>query len=176
MSGDETDKNLKSDNPDKETRAKPKSPRSVRRVAMDCLARREHSFFELKTKLQQKLPFVDPEEIQQELEKLRQQNLQNDKRFVESFIRYRKSRGFGYLHIRQDLRNRFVSESLISQHLFDDDEDWLSLVNKLISKRLPDRQTLEYGSKAHRKIVRFLNSRGFQLALTQAVLAKHISH
>lgn len=156
------------------SRNKSKGPRSVRRVAMDCLARREHSFFELKQKLQTKLSNIDPTEIQRELEKLKEQNLQSDKRFAESFVRHRKSKGFGYLHIREDLRRRFVSETLINQTLLDDDQDWLEMMLVIIAKRFPHCQTLKYGSKDHQKMERFFRTRGFQSTLTREVFAKLI--
>ena len=154
---------------------KPKHPRSVRRVAMDCLARREHSFFELKQKLQLKLPEISPEEIQGELERLREQNLQSDKRFVESYVRYRKSKSFGYLHIREDLRRRFVAEALINQTLFEDDQDWLSMILELVAKRFPHNRVVEFGSKDHLRVERFLRARGFQSNLVRKVLDNLIS-
>jgi len=152
------------------------SPRSVRRVAMDCLARREHSFFELKKKLQLKFPDKSIVEIQQELEKLRDENLQSDKRFVESYVRYRKSRGFGYLHIRNELRSKYVADVLIDQLLFVDDSDWLEIINNLVAKRARQSQQLTSGSKDYFKIIRYLEQRGFPLNLTEKVLAKHLSH
>ena len=158
----------------KKSRYKPKSPRSVRRVAMDCLARREHPFFELKQKLQIKLPDKNNAEILSELEKLREQNLQSDKRFAESFVRYRKSRGFGYLHIREDLRRRFVSEDLIGQILIDDDQDWMVMIHDIVIKRLSQTKPVRFGSLEHQKIERFLRSRGFQHFLSRKVLAKFV--
>lgn len=151
-------------------------PRSIRRVAMDCLARREHSFFELKQKLQIKLPQEDPQAIQLELECLREQNLQSDCRFAEAFVRYRKNKGFGYLHIRDTLRARFVSEDLINQYLRNDDEEWLDVIHSLVQKRLTHMQSSHFGSKDHLKIARFLHSRGFQDHLARQVLATHFCH
>jgi regulatory protein len=147
-----------------------KSPRSFRRVAMDCLARREHSFFELKQKLQTKFPHKDPLEIQRELERLREENLQSDKRFVESFVRHRKSRGFGMLSIRESLRSKFVAESLIEQHLFADDDDWKRILDSLIERRLNGHSVLAFGGKQHLRMVRFLLARGFsQLEIRHAL-------
>ena len=147
-----------------------KSPRSLRRVAMDCLARREHSFFELKHKLQTKFPSKNAAEIQQEVERLRDENLQSDKRFVESFVRYRKSRGFGYLAIRESLRGKFVSEALIEQYLLADDEEWTTILQTIVERRLPETNCLLFGSKDHLRMVRFLRGRGFTQTQIQKTL------
>lgn len=152
-----------------------KSPRSLRRVAMDCLARREHSFFELKQKLQSKFPDKDPAEIQQELERLRNDNLQSDKRFAESFVRYRKTRGFGYLAIRESLRKKYVPESLIEEYLFADDEDWQLILQEVVNRKLSGQKFLRFGSKEHLRIVRFLLGRGFPQAVIQSSLHNYLS-
>ncbi|MBT8145945.1 MAG: recombination regulator RecX [Gammaproteobacteria bacterium] len=151
-----------------------KSPRSVRRVAMDCLARREHSLFELKRKLQSKFPDKEPAEIQRELERLRDENLQSDKRFVECFVRYRKSRGFGFLAIRESLRSKFVSEGVIEQYLSADDDEWTAILRSIIQRRLPGNR-LKFGSKDHLRLVRFLQGRGFSQTQIQQSLSPYIS-
>ena len=162
-------------NAENERLSSKKGPRSLRRVAMDCLARREHSFFELKQKLQSKFPNKDPMEIQQELERLRDENLQSDKRFVESFVRYRKSRGFGFLSIRESLRSKFVSESLIGQYLFADDEDWNDILLVIIQRKLSEGTQLQIGSKEHLRIIRFLQGRGFSQNQIQKSLQYFLS-
>lgn len=140
---------------------------------MDCLARREHSFFELKQKLQARLPDRNADEIQSELERLREENLQSDKRFVESFVRYRKSRGFGYLHIRNDLRHRFVADGLIDEVLFEDDTDWQLMAEALIQQRMTGDQ-LTRDSREHRRLARFLQARGFSPELVLRVLQSYL--
>lgn len=127
---------------------------------MDFLARREHSFFELAQKLGKKFPDVDRDQIHTVLSLLRSENLQSDERFVESYVRYRRSKGFGYLHIRADLLNRKVSESLLEAYLLPD-HGWDEMLSKLIEKKLKTNKGLAYGSKEHRRLVSFLTSRGF---------------
>ena len=152
-----------------------KSPRSLRRAAMDCLARREHSFFELKQKLQNKFPDKHPADVQQELERLRDENLQSDKRFVESYVRYRKSRGFGYLAIRESLRRKFVSDALIEQYLFVDDEEWMIILSAIVERKLSGRNQLQIGCKEHLRMVRFLQGRGFLQSQIQHSLRGYLS-
>ena len=148
--------------------AKPLLP--LRRSAMDSLARREHSYVELQRKLRLKYPDATHDEIDFQLSRLRDQGLQSDARFVESYVRYRKSRGFAYLHIRSDLVGRGVSESLIESNLFEDDDDWLPMAEALVQKRLLGESDLSFGSKPHLKLLRFLESRGFPPRVTRRAL------
>ena len=150
-------------------------PRSLRRAAMDCLARREHSFFELKQKLQRKFPERDPEEIQREVERLREENLQSDRRFTEAFVRNRKVRGYGYPIIREELRRRFVSDTLIDHFLHVDDDEWSEILTGLIAKRMQRDGKLDFGSKQHRRLLRFLQQRGFGQAEIQDSLGPYMA-
>jgi regulatory protein len=127
---------------------------------MDFLARREHSFFELSQKLVKKFPETPLERLLDVIRKLSEENLQSDERFAESYVRYRRSKGFGYLHIRADLASRRVSEHIISQYL-KDDEGWDEMIEMLILKKLRGATSLPYSSKEHRRLVNFLTSRGF---------------
>ncbi|MFT4861642.1 MAG: regulatory protein [Pseudohongiellaceae bacterium] len=127
---------------------------------MDFLARREHSFYELQQKLLRKFPDVEHGRVDSVIARLRDESLQSDERFVEAYVRYRRNRGFGNLHIKSDLASRRVDESLIDSYLIEDDS-WDEMVQLLIAKKLAGVQTLEYGSKPHRKLVNFLHSRGF---------------
>ncbi len=141
---------------------------------MDFLARREHSLFELQQKLARKFPDAEPEMLSAVLNTLREENLQSDERFVESYVRYRKSRGFGMLHIQSDLQSRLVSDALIAQYLFPDDEDWLAIAEELTVRKLGD-SPVQFGSKEHQRHMRFLQSRGFATQEIRMVLDKRIT-
>jgi|TARA_B100000959_G_scaffold181446_1_gene189774 regulatory protein len=145
-----------------------------RRAAMDFLARREHSHYELQQKLAAKFPDADHSVLLSAIERLRQENLQSDERFTEAFIRYRKSRGFGMRHIQQDLKLRGVDDRLLEKYLFEDDEDWMKIVQGLVVKKLGNVQKLEFGDSAHRRLVRFLESRGFQSTQIQYALSARL--
>ena len=97
----------------------------LRRAAMDCLARREHSLHELKTKLTRKFPDLSPTLVLAVLSRLTAEGLQSDERYTESRIRYRLERGFGYHHIRNDLISKGVDPYLVDQMLHPDDDCWL---------------------------------------------------
>lgn len=112
--------------------------------------------------------------IESVLEDLAADNLQSDARFVEAWSRYRKSRGFGYHHIRQDLLQRRVSGELIDQHLFADDECWQQMASMLVRRRTLNSSKFEFGSAQHKRLVRFLESRGFGSREIQLAIAPYL--
>lgn len=140
----------------------------LRRAAMDFLARREHSFFELQQKLRRRFPDCEPDLLDQVISGLRNEGLQSDARFAESWIRYRRSKGFGYLHIRQDLESRAIASDVIEEYLCPDD-DWAGIAAELVVRKLGDGN-LEFGGKQHRRILRYLQSRGFNQREIRKVL------
>lgn len=142
----------------------------LRRAAMDFLARREHSIFELRAKLTPKFPEVEAELLERVLLQLQDDNLQSDQRFAECYVRYRKSRGFGSEHIRADLYTRKVAPSIIEEYIHEADADWLEIARRLVTKKLGMAETVEFGSKLHRKTVRFLASRGFTPTVSRRAL------
>jgi len=76
----------------------------IRMKAMDLLARREHSFFELKSKLLKK--GFNEEQVVMELHQLIDDHLLSDSRFTEIFISSRKEQGKGPLRIESELQKR----------------------------------------------------------------------
>ena len=141
---------------------------------MDFLARREHSLHELHHKLSLKFPEIESALLAEVLNCLAAENLQSDERFTESYVRYRKSRGFGYLHIKADLSQRGVSQALIDSKLYPDDEDWALSADQLVCKRLGENEKLEFGARPHRKLLRFLQSRGFTALETRKALENRL--
>ncbi|MBS25053.1 MAG: hypothetical protein CMQ28_05360 [Gammaproteobacteria bacterium] len=133
----------------------------LRRAAMNYLARREHSTFELHEKLLKKYPKLAIKELDLALNQLQKENLLSDERFTESYIRYRKGKGFGYKHIKAELGARRVDPIIIAKYLFIDDDDWEKIALDLVSKKVRYQDQTQYGSKLHQKIIRFMESRGF---------------
>ena len=147
---------------------------------MDFLARREHSFFELKQKLLIKYPGLVPIKLDLALNQLQSENLLSDERFAESYIRYRKRKGFGYLHIKANLGSRRVHHLIIAKYLYIDDADWEKIALELVRKKVRDQSQIQYGSKSHRNIIRFMKSRGFTInetikALDQTTIISNTS-
>ena len=138
----------------------------LRRAAMDFLARREHSLYELKTKLIRKFPDLSPKLVLAVLSRLTIEGLQSDERYTESRIRYRLERGFGYHHIRNDLISKGVDAYVVDQMLHPDDDRWLHKARELIEKKLSPsadapHRVLAFAGPEHKKLARFLEARGF---------------
>jgi regulatory protein len=142
---------------------------TVRRAAMNLLARREQSFFELKQKLTLKYPDLDVEEvIAPALEKLKAENLQSDERFVESYVRYRYSRGVGPLKIAMELGQKGLKGQLVKAEVYSADIDWPALCLEAMNKRFGPEPVQTLADKEKR--YRFLAQRGFETDHIRQVL------
>ncbi len=133
---------------------------TLRRSAMDLLARREHSRVELHDKLNRKYA-EHSALIPEVLDQLEQDNLLSDDRFTEAYVRYRQNRGFGPLLIAQELRNKGVSQVQIQAHLCSDDEQWQVNLGDLIARKSNQAVLSQLDTKARQKLFRFCLSRGF---------------
>jgi regulatory protein len=130
--------------------------KEIRRKAMDLLSRREHSVAELRRKLFDK--GYDKAAVDEQLQKLERENLLSDRRFAESYVNYRSKKGFGPLRIKQELKEKGVSESLLLEYL-DNTEFWRNLARAVREKRFGSTPPRDYKDKA--KQLRFLQYRGF---------------
>ncbi len=130
---------------------------------MDLLARREHSRLELENKLKKRFPDADTntniEALHQALELLIQEGLLSDERFCEAFVHYRKSRGYGPVRIRSELKLRGVSDQLIATYLDVHLNEWIMELTQLINKKYGGSLALDTKSQAKRQ--RFLYQRGY---------------
>ncbi|MGI9283705.1 MAG: regulatory protein RecX [Endozoicomonas sp.] len=132
------------------------SDKDIRRAAMDLLARREHSFHELREKLVYRYSYADPVPV---LEQLKEEGLQSDERFLESYIRSRSAKGYGPVRIRSELRRKGLNDELVSEFLPVDDDIWLEIAKSLRRRKFGDE--LPQGTKEKSKQYRFLAQRGF---------------
>ncbi len=121
------------------------------------LARREHSTTELSRKLQHKA--FNQIDIDTVLTALRQENLLNDERFAESYIHYRRAKGYGPLRIHIELTERGIPQDLIEHQLKITDNAWLEDMRKAWQKRFKNRLPQDFKSRAQH--MRFLQYRGF---------------
>ena len=134
------------------------SATDIRRAAMDCLARREHSRLELVRKLEKK--FGDHAAlIEQELSRLASEGLQSDARLAEAFIGSRSGRGQGPVKIRMELRARGIGDEMISLAFEQCGVDWFRLAEKVARKKFGDIESGELQERA--RVSRFLQQRGF---------------
>ena len=133
------------------------SPADIRLAAMNLLARREHSQRELRQKLRRRFP--QDELVQIEIERLAQENLQSDARFAEAFLRQRADRGYGFMKVRQELRDRGLSDSQISRAVAEAKVDWSELAREVYSKKFGAESAADLNERAKRS--RFMQYRGF---------------
>lgn len=150
---------------------------ALRRRAMDYLARREHTRFELFSKLSDKFPDAPVELLDVVLDRLVQDRLLSDERFVESYVRGRIGRGYGPLYIRFQLRQRRVADDLIECALSQDDDFWAESLADLVRRKSGGSTLPAKGSAAWLKMQRFVQSRGFTvqqlLQLSQVQLSQN---
>ena len=125
---------------------------------MDALARREHSRHELLSRLVERFD-LDRDELEQVLDDLERDGLLSDRRFAESFVRYRAGRGQGRVRIRHDLRARGVCDELVSSALQTQEVDWYALASEVLVRRFGHAVPEDYPERAKR--MRFLQQRGF---------------
>ena len=131
--------------------------KTIRIKAMDLLARREHSVKELLRKLCER--YEETELIADVVRQLSEDNLVSDSRFAEMYIRSRIGRQFGPVKIKNDLRERGVSEDKIGFALNEANQNWLQLIQELSEKKYG--KTLPSEAKETAKRMRFFQSRGF---------------
>jgi regulatory protein len=134
------------------------TPSTVRRAAMDMLARREHSVKELHLKLARRFS-SEVELIAAEVAKLMEEGLQSDRRMAENLVRYRADKGQGPVKIKAELRSKGLSDALIEDALRQADVDWEDLVKEVAFRRFGDSPPADQRERAKR--VRFLQQRGF---------------
>ena len=125
---------------------------------MGLLSRREHSFVELCQKLS--LRFVDQEQdVRDAVERLRAQGLQSDSRFIESFIRNKVSRGYGWSKIENEFYFHEVDQNLINDVLSELNINWFELTQQAFEKKSANVEIIDY--KQVQKIKSFLHRKGF---------------
>jgi regulatory protein len=126
---------------------------------MDLLARREHGRVELTRKLRQR--GAPSELIEQALDRLTEEGLLSESRYLESFIRYRAHAGFGPLRIREDLSQRGLARGDIEQALRDAEFDWTAQLTETWRRKFAG--CLPQDQKERGRQTRFLVYRGYPL-------------
>ena len=104
--------------------------------------------------------------IATEISKLTVEGLQSDARLAEAYIRSRSNQGHGPLKISVELRNKEVSERIISAALSESGIDWGLLIEKVTIKKYGEfslNDPLDMAFRAKRN--RFLIQRGFSYEL-----------
>lgn len=126
-------------------------------AALALLARREYSQGELRERLARKS--TDSQLVEIVIEALQEQGLQSDLRFCENFVRYRIEQGKGPHKIRQDLRQKYISDALIQQCISDDAVFWSERAADIYMRKFKDKPPESEKERAKR--LRFMVARGF---------------
>lgn len=129
--------------------------------AINLLARREYSEFELRHKMQDKN--FSEEDITAVIDHCQRKNWQNDKRFAENYLYSRARRGYGSNRIRQELHQlKGISTDIINEVLLNTEIDWCEIAESVLQKKFPayaDDQALDIKTK--HKIRQYMLSHGF---------------
>ena len=140
---------------------------AVRRTAMDLLARREHGRVELTRKQRQR--GACPEMIDIALDRLTEEGLLSESRYLESFINYRARAGYGPLRIREELSQRGLSRGDIEEALRECGFNWQEQLEdtwrRKFSAQLPE------DAKERVRQGRFLSYRGYSLEMIGRLLS-----
>jgi regulatory protein len=130
---------------------------NIRNKAMDLLARREHSEQELRQKL--KTREYDADAIDGVLQALKEDRLQSDERFTESYVNHRFNAGVGPLKIRYELRQKGVSDGLVDVLLEPLSDQWDEIMTRQRIRKFGAPIPDDYAERM--KQARFLQNRGF---------------
>ena len=134
-------------------------PKNARKKGMDFLAIREYGHEELILKLQTK--GYSRQISTETVEKLKQDGLQNDSRFAESYSRSRYKQGKGPARIMHELEAKKLPRKVIDLALAALEADWFDLAREVKVKKFGVESPVEYKEKSRQ--IRFLQSRGFNM-------------
>jgi regulatory protein len=90
---------------------------------------------------------------------LQQQGLLSDERFAESYLRFRRNKGHGPIRIKQELKQRGVSDDIIAAIVIEDEAEWFDLACTVREKRFGKAFPESVTERAKQQ--RFLQYRGF---------------
>jgi regulatory protein len=141
--------------------------KKLKGLILRWLARREHSAREIQQKLMRDSS-VNLELINQVIAELVNKEIISDRRFAESFIRYRVRQGCGPIKIAMELRERGVEDQLVTQGLDEYAQQWANHIQQVHQKRFGE---LADDHKKWAKQARFLQQRGFTVEQIRTFLA-----
>jgi regulatory protein len=133
---------------------------------MDLLARREHGRVELTRKLRSR--GAADELIEAALDRLAEEGLLSEARYLEAFVGYRARAGYGPLRIREELTQRGLARSDIEQALRDSGIDWREQLEDTWRRKFAGELPADARERARQG--RFLSYRGYPLDLIGRLL------
>ncbi|WP_259109859.1 recombination regulator RecX [Pseudomonas sp. JUb42] len=143
------------------------TPVAVRRTAMDLLARREHGRVELTRKLRQR--GASDELITPALDRLTEEGLLSESRYLESFVSYRARSGYGPMRIREELGQRGLQRADIELALRECGIDWREQMQETWQRKFAGQLPVDAKERARQG--RFLSYRGFSMEMIGRLLS-----
>lgn len=137
-----------------------------RKSAMQYMARRDYTSSELRSKLRQH--GYDANTAAVVVAELEEENILNERRYVEHFISYQMGRGQGPGRIAARLRSLGVKSELISE-MFAEGQDWVAHAREVRRKKYGDVLPWVHGDKQRQS--RFLQQRGFTTSQIRQALS-----
>lgn len=140
-------------------------PVRLRMAALAHLGRRDFCSGELAQKL--KADGYDPSLIAIAIDELVEENLINDPRYAENYVRYHAGRGEGPIRISGDLKSLDLPAEII-QNALDSGPDWRQSAREVRIRRFGAEIPESWSEKARQG--RFLQYRGFSSDHIRAAL------
>lgn len=143
--------------------------KGLRQKAIELLARREYSLYELEKKL---VPLA-LEEMQayDVLDWLTEHGLQSDTRFCETYVRSKSASGYGPIRIKQELKQKGIQTNLVDDCFEAQEINWHEKLDSLVDKKLNGIEKSDLKSK--QKCMGFLQRRGFSLDQIYSALNRY---
>ena len=133
------------------------------------MARREHSAYELATKLTRRYGSVVVGPI---VDELTENGELSDRRFAETLVRSRFNRGFGPIYISKELRSKGIEAQLAKECIGAFDGEWQARAKEVFEKKrsqynytfdeeVDARNNDDEAKALNEKLARFLFGRGY---------------
>ncbi len=131
--------------------------KDIHQIALDYLARREHTRLTLREKLMQK--GFSHQSVENVLDSLIQHGFLNEERFCEAFVQKRIKKGYGPVRITAEGHQYGLNKEIIFSQLPQDEEFWLAIIKKILEKKF----RFSHLQKEQLQQIRYLQHRGFKL-------------
>lgn len=137
----------------------------IKAAVMRLLGRREYCRYELEQKYVRKYGADDVDQVLNEMELA---GYLSDTRFTEVFVRNKLSQSYGLKRISFDLKQKKISEDMLSKVLGELDPDWFELARDAWGRRFRESPSGDY--KLFGKQMRYLLQRGFSMDEARAAI------
>lgn len=150
-----------------QSRKAPKDdPDAAYAAALRLLARREHSAFELRRKLEQR--GFTASRITGAISRLQDESYLCDERFAGALTRHRVDQGYGELRIRAELAQHGLERSAVDRALAELNVDWVGRALLQARRHFPGSPESDADVA---RILRHLIQRGFPAGVARRALA-----